>query len=133
MRQMITTTSANEATRTEVLEVKLAFIDPKCAILAPITTTFDLKFSIYTGNDPLTSNGERPAHIKRGTTRSHQTGNDPLTSNGERPLKPSSRQSVLEKTRNRHRSGASWHRRDCPSHSLNCIKVNIADDSGFGT
>ncbi len=108
MRQMITTTSANEATRTEVLEVKLAFIDPKCAILAPITTTFDLKFSIYTGNDPLTSNGERP-------------------------LKPSSRQSVLEKTRNRHRSGASWHRRDCPSHSLNCIKVNIADDSGFGT
>ena len=108
MRQMITTTSANEATRTEVLEVKLAFIDPKCAILAPITTTFDLKFSIYTGNDPLTSNGERP-------------------------LKPSSRQSVLEKTRNRHRSGASWHRRDCPSHSLNCIKVNIAYDSGFGT
>jgi len=43
---MITTTSANEATRTEVLEVKLAFIGLKCAIFALITTTFGLKFSI---------------------------------------------------------------------------------------
>ena len=60
MRQIITTTSANEAARTEVLEVKLAFIALKCAILALITTTFGLKFSIYAGNAPFTSDGERP-------------------------------------------------------------------------
>ena len=108
MRQMITTTSANEAARTEVLEVKLAFIALKCAISAPITTTFDTNFSIYRGNAPFTSDGERP-------------------------LQPSSRQGVLEKARDRHRSSAAWHRGDCPSHSLNCIKVNIANDAGFGT
>ena len=108
MRQMITTTSANEAARTEVLGVKLAFITFKCAISGPITTTFDTNFSIYRGNAPFTSDGERP-------------------------LKPSSRQGVLEQARDRHRSSAAWHRRDCPSHSLNCIKVNIANDAGFGT
>ena len=108
MRQMITTTSANETARTEVLEVKLAFIVSKCAILALITTTFDTNFSIYRGNAPFTSDGERP-------------------------LQPSSRQSVLEKARDRHRSGATWHRRDCPSHGLNCVIVNVANDAGFGT
>ena len=107
MRQIITTTSANEAARTEVLEVKLAFIAPKCAILALITTTFGLKFSIYTGNAPFTSNGERP-------------------------LKPSSRQSVFEQARNRHWSSTTRHRRNRSSHGLDCIKVNIAHDSGFG-
>ena len=108
MRQIITTTSANEAARTEVLEVKLAFIALKCAILALITTTFGLKFSSYTGNAPFTSNGERP-------------------------LQPSSRQSVLKQARDRHRPRSAWHRRNCPSHGLNCVIVNIANDSGFGT
>ncbi len=69
MRQMITTTSANEAAKTEVLEVRLAFIASKCAISASITTTFDTKFSIDDKNQ-------------------HQTGNAPFTSNGERPLQP---------------------------------------------
>ena len=108
MRQIITTTSANEAARTEVLEVKLAFIALKCAILALITTTFGLKFSIYAGNAPFTSNGERP-------------------------LQPRSRQSVLKQARDRHRSRSAWHRCSCPSHGLNCVIVNIANDSGFGT
>jgi hypothetical protein len=56
---MITTTSANEAARTEVLGVKLAFIASKCAIFALITTTFGLKFSIYTGNAPCNRAADR--------------------------------------------------------------------------
>ena len=56
MRQMITTTSANEAAKTEVLEVRLAFIASKCAISASITTTFDTKFSIYDKNQSQTGN-----------------------------------------------------------------------------
>ena len=59
MRQMITTTSANEAAKTEVLEVRLAFIASKCAISASITTTFDTKFSIYTGNAPCNRAADR--------------------------------------------------------------------------
>ena len=107
MRQIITTTSANEAARTEVLEVKLALIAFKCAILAPITTTFDPNFSIYRGNASFTSDGERP-------------------------LQPGCRQSVLEKTRNCHRPRSAWHWRNRPSHRLNRRKVDISNDSGFG-
>ena len=77
MRQIITTTSANEAARTEVLGVKLAFIALKCAISAPITTTFDTKFSIF---DEIR----------------HQTGNALSKSDRERPLQPSRGQGVLE-------------------------------------
>ena len=51
---------------------------------------------------------------------------------GKRPLKSSSREGVLQQTSNRHRTRTAWHRGNGPSHGLDCLKINITNDSGLG-